>query len=100
MIPSTAPPAPKLTGTDLLLDAHKHASKNRTEVEGSGRCACFFCFRTFPPTLIKSWIDADQTALCPLCGVDAVLGSNSSHRLDEGFLRKLNQHAFGARSKK
>ena len=96
MMPTPA----KLTGTDLLLDAHKHASQHRAEVEGSGRCGCFFCFRTFPPTLIKSWIDSEQTALCPLCGVDAVLGSNSSHRLDEGFLRKLNLHAFGGRSKK
>jgi hypothetical protein len=90
----------KLAGTDLLIDAHKHASKNRAEVQASGRCGCYFCFRTFPPSLITSWIDADQTALCPSCGVDSVLGSNSSHRLDEGFLRKMHLHWFGSRQKK
>ena len=90
---------PKLAGTALLEDARKHASKHREEVEGSGRCGCFFCFRTFPPSLIKSWIDSDQTALCPSCGVDAVLGSNSSHRLDEMFLRKMHQQYFAGRAK-
>jgi hypothetical protein len=89
----------KLAGKDLLNDAHKHASKHRAEIEESGRCACFFCFRTFPPSLIKSWTDSNQTALCPSCGVDSVLGSGSSHRLDDGFLRKMHLHCFGSRSK-
>jgi hypothetical protein len=56
-------------------------------------------FRTFPPTSIKSWIDANQTALCPACGVDAVIGSASSHRLDDAFLREMHQTFFGYRSK-
>jgi hypothetical protein len=89
----------KLAGTDLLVEAHKHASKHRAELEASGRCACFFCFRSFPPSAIKVWTDASQTALCPLCGVDSVLGSESSHRLDEAFLRKMHQHCFGSRSR-
>ncbi len=89
----------KLTATEVLADAHKHASKHRVEVEASGRCGCFFCFKTFPPSLIKSWVDADQTALCPSCGVDAVLGSNSSHRLDDAFLRKMHLQYFGGRSR-
>ena len=89
----------KLAGADLLMDAHKHASKHRAEVEASGRCACFFCFRTFPPSAIKAWTDSSQTALCPSCGVDSVLGSESAHRLDDMFLRKLHQHCFGSRTR-
>jgi hypothetical protein len=89
----------KLTGVELMADAHKHASQNRVEVEGSGRCACFFCFKTFPPSLIKTWIDGDQTALCPSCGVDSVLGSGSSHRLDDAFLRKMHLQYFGPRTR-
>lgn len=85
--------------TELLIDARKHASRHRAEVEGSGRCGCFFCFRTFPPTLITAWIDDNQTALCPSCGVDSVIGSASSHRLDDGFLRKMHTHWFSSRSK-
>jgi hypothetical protein len=83
----------------LFTAAKTHASQHRAEVESSGRCACFFCFRTFPPVAIKAWTDKDQTALCPHCGVDSVLGSESGHRLDEGFLRKMHQHYFAQRSR-
>lgn len=99
MVATSIPKLPKLAGMDILVDAHKHSTQHRAEIEGSGRCGCFFCFRTFPPTLIKKWTDADQTALCPSCGVDSVLGSGSSHRLDDAFLRKMHMHWFARRSK-
>lgn len=97
------PPAiqtPKaIADSNLYIAAHKHASQHRAEVEASTRCACFFCFRTFAAGSIKSWTDAGQTALCPGCGVDSVLGSASTHRLDDAFLRKMHQHFFSYRSK-
>lgn len=83
----------------LLAAAHKHASQHRVELEASTRCGCFFCFRTFSPVSIKAWIDASQTALCPACGVDSVIGSASSHRIDEAFLRKMHGQFFARRSK-
>jgi hypothetical protein len=83
----------------LYLEAHKHASQHRAELEASANCGCFFCFRKFPPASIKTWIDANQTALCPMCGVDSVLGSASTHRLDDAFLRLMHQHFFNVRSK-
>jgi len=87
----------KTVESQLYVDAHKHASRHRVEIEASARCGCFFCFRTFPPVSIKSWIDASQTALCPACGVDSVIGSASAHRLDDAFLRKMHQHFFSSR---
>ena len=48
---------------------------------------------------IKAWIDAKQTALCPGCGVDAVIGSASSYRIDEAFLRRMHGQFFAYRSK-
>jgi len=89
----------KLTAIEVMADAHKHASKHRVEVEQSGRCGCFFCFKTFPPSLITAWVDSNQTALCPSCGVDSVIGSDSAHRLDDAFLRKMHQQYFGGRSR-
>ncbi|MBA3538634.1 MAG: cytoplasmic protein [Deltaproteobacteria bacterium] len=83
----------------LYIAAHQHASKHRVEVQASDLCACFFCFRRFAPASIKAWIEGDQTALCPHCGLDAVLGSASPFRFDDGFLRKMHQHYFGYRSK-
>lgn len=81
------------------IDAHKHASRHRVELEASASCGCFFCFRTFPPASIKAWIDGKQTALCPSCGVDSVIGSASTHRIDDAFLRKMHKHFFSYRSK-
>jgi len=81
-----------------LVDAHQHASQHRGELEASTRCGCFFCFRTFSPVSIKAWIDASQTALCPGCGVDAVIGS-ASHRIDDAFLRRMHGQYFAYRSK-
>jgi hypothetical protein len=76
------------------IAAHKHSSRHRAEIEASTQCACFFCFRSFAATDIKTWIDGNQTALCPKCGVDSVLGSASTHRLDIAFLRGMHQHFF------
>jgi hypothetical protein len=82
-----------------LVDAQKHASRHRAELEASTRCGCFFCFRTFPPMSIKAWTDAKQTALCPECGVDAVIGTASSHRIDDAFLRRMHGQFFAYRKK-
>lgn len=82
-----------------LIAAKEHASRHRGALEASTRCACFFCFRAFAPSEIKAWIDADTTALCPGCGVDAVLGNASIASIADGFLRKMHQHYFAYRSK-
>ena len=81
------------------VDAHLHASNHRAEVEASERCGCFSCFRTFAPATIRKWIDKDQTALCPACGLDTVIGTASTHRIDDGFLRRLNLHLNAHRSR-
>jgi hypothetical protein len=84
----------------LFTAARTHAMQHRAEIEASPRCGCFFCFRTFANASIKNWIDKDQTALCPSCGVDAVIGSASNHRLDDVFLRRMHTHFFAASSHK
>jgi hypothetical protein len=83
----------------LCVAAHKHSSQHRAEIEASPRCGCFFCFRTFPRTDIHAWTDANQTALCPRCGVDSVIGSASNHRLDDAFLRGMHAHFFSSARK-
>jgi hypothetical protein len=109
MIPATAKAADAITKAAdatikaaeiaLLVAAHKHSTRHRVEVESSPSCACFFCFRKFPSSTIKAWVDTNQTALCPSCGVDSVIGSAASVRLDDAFLRKLHQHFFGYRTR-
>jgi hypothetical protein len=89
--------AAKLAAAPLIA-AKVHASRHRDEVLASARCACFFCFRAFTPGEIKAWTDDNATALCPGCGVDAVLG-DAQGTIADGFLRKMHQHYFAYRSK-
>lgn len=88
-----------MNDSGLCIAAHKHSSRHREEIEASARCGCFFCFRIFRSQDIKAWIDANQTALCPKCGVDSVIGSASNHRLDDVFLRTMHRHFFSAQKR-
>jgi hypothetical protein len=65
-----------------LESIHRYSSLHRTLVERSSRCGCFYCEALFAPGEIADWIDwpgghedqgPGQTALCPRCGIDAVL---------------------------
>jgi hypothetical protein len=88
------PREPKPATDPMLLGAHLHANKHRAELETSTSCACFFCFGLFAFGDITKWIDADQTALCPRCGIDAVLGSSSGYTIKNTFLRRMHMHWF------
>jgi len=96
-----APPAPTPAAVAAapLVAAKAHASRHRDELEASTRCACYFCFRGFAPSEIKAWIDGNTTALCPGCGVDAVLGNAVLASISDGFLRRMHQHHFAYRRK-
>jgi hypothetical protein len=82
-----------------FLEAKERASRHRAELEASGRCACFFCFKKFATSEIKAWVDGNQTALCPHCGLDSVLGSGTEHRIDDTFLRRMHQYYYAYRTK-
>lgn len=79
--------------------AHRHCGRHRTEVLKSDRCRCFYCLATFAPAEIKEWVDEDaqeqgQTALCPKCGIDSVIGSASGVPLDDAFFQKMRDFFF------
>lgn len=99
MNPRKPTPAAPLIETQIYVDAFKRASRHRAALEASGKCACFFCFKRFPTGEIRSWVDAQQTALCPHCGLDSVLDGGEGHRIDDTFLRKMHQHHYAFRSK-
>ena len=79
---------------DDVRKAHEHASYHRDEVLGSFKCGCFYCCKIFGPTEIKEWIDRGQTALCPKCGIDSVLGDRSGYEITENFLKKMYHYWF------
>lgn len=78
-----------------IHEAHAHSSLHRAEIEASEICGCFCCLGVFLPSEITEWVDeADDTALCPRCGVDAVIGSASDVPLDKGSLELMQRHWF------
>jgi len=46
-------------------------TNNKNSLRKGSRC--IFCFSDVPFVSIKEWIDNDDTAICPLCGIDAVV---------------------------
>jgi len=68
---------------DDIREAHRHSANHRSEIENSSSCGCFYCRAIFCPERIAEWVDEDntgmgQTALCPYCGIDSVIGDKSS----------------------
>ncbi len=86
-----------------LLAAHRHASHNRSEIEGSTLCGCFCCVQVFAPSEIVAFAGLDAadfanpdslkggTALCPRCGSESVIGDRSGYRIDAQFLGRMNE---------
>jgi hypothetical protein len=77
-----------------LRAAHKHCIRHRAELEASEICGCFYCLSTFSPSAISEWIDDGQTALCPKCPVDSVLGSASGYPITRNFLQRMHDYYF------
>jgi hypothetical protein len=82
-----------MTDKDLAL-AYKHSAMNRVEVQRSASCGCFHCLSTFEPSAIKHWIDTGQTAVCPTCGMDSVVGSASGFEIHLDFLATMKGRWF------
>lgn len=83
---------------------HRFCTSNRPLLERSEQAGCFYCEALFHPSEIQDWIDGRQvetgstddgvTALCPHCGIDAVLPSAAPIRLSSELLAAMNKHWF------
>ena len=84
---------------DYLEAAHKHCIFHNNEISKSDFCGCFYCLVIFKSTEIVEWTDEDnpkgQTALCPLCGIDSVIGDKSNFPVtDKNFLNQMHSFYF------
>lgn len=77
-----------------MTAAHKRAFKNRHDVENSNQCGCFHCVSTFDAQSVGHWADSGQTALCPKCGIDAVIGDASGFSTNASFLSAMQRRWF------
>lgn len=75
---------------------HRHTRTNRIELEESEVCGCIACEQIYSPTEVVSWIEENNgaTALCPHCGIDAVVGSASGIPITPAVLRRAHARWF------
>ena len=89
-----------------LLAAQRHTSNNRAELEASNLCGCFHCMQVFPTLEIVAWTGLDmsnfndseamnaETAVCPRCGSESLIGDKSGYAIDPDFLNRMHQAWF------
>lgn len=89
-----------------LLVAYRYLTHNWVQIQASTMCGCCNCLQTFPPQDVVAWtglhfdeIDNPQaidkqTALCPHCGNETVLGNGAGFPVDPDFLSRMNEAWF------
>jgi hypothetical protein len=75
-------------------EAHRFSSHHRKELEKDLVCGCFHCTKIFNPVEITDWVDDEDTALCPYCGIDSVIGESSGFPITDKFLKGMNKMWF------
>lgn len=80
--------------------AHIFSNNNKPALGTPQRCGCFYCGKMFESTEIVEWVEADNpydykgTAICPYCGIDAVIGESSGFLITKEFLEGMNRAWF------
>lgn len=87
------------------IEAHSFSNNHMAHLKLDSICGCFHCEKIFHPAEITDWIMADNdcdrlgTAICPYCGVDAVIGESSGFPITGEFLNIMSHHWFGTPEK-
>ena len=81
---------------DDIIAAHKHSINNRKLLEHDSVVGCFYCLEIFSPSEIVEWCPdkIDDTALCPYCGIDSILGEYTGFPITKEFLTAMQAHWF------
>ena len=85
--------APEISWEDAI-EAHELCTCHRDALTYADKCGCFHCKRIYDPRKITEWVDHGKTALCPYCGIDAVIPDTEDYPLTTAFLKKMYQKWF------
>ncbi|MBC7956585.1 MAG: cytoplasmic protein [Cytophagales bacterium] len=89
-----------------LVAAYRYTSNNWALIGGSKVCGCCNCVEVFAADEIVAWTGLDmtnaddakavekQTAMCPRCGSEAVLGDKAGYLINAQFLTQMNEAWF------
>jgi len=59
----------------------------------------FYCLETFAPSEISTWVPESgggETAVCPRCQIDSVIGSASGVNMSDDFFAEMAGYWFDA----
>jgi hypothetical protein len=86
--------------TELLAEIKRHSICNRLEIVNSKKCGCYSCQTIFAQHEISNWVTETspnllerkclETALCPNCGFDFVIGDAIGVKITEELLSTLD----------
>jgi hypothetical protein len=87
-----------------LESIHPFSDHHRDALAQSDQAGCFYCQAFFHTSEITDWADEPRdaegefddevTALCPRCGIDAVLPSAAPIKLDAELLAEMHRYWF------
>lgn len=88
--------------TGAFADSYQlptHMRHNREEIARSSICGCVWCEQLFRPAEIRTWrCEAEgETAVCPRCGREAVVGSGAGFTLTPELLHRSHTVRFQER---
>ena len=78
---------------------YRFSTHHRKQLENDKICGCFSCINLFPPSEIIEWCYEEEdgegvTAICPYCGIDAIIGESTGLPMTQDFLQLLNRYSF------
>ena len=82
---------------EAVVLAHKQSAFHRESLQHDQVCGCFHCGKLFSSKKIEDWYDDDQTACCPYCMIDSVVGESCGFEITEEFILAMEDHWFGFR---
>lgn len=78
-----------------LIRAHEISKNNRELLLQDQLCGCFYCQRLFRSGEVVDWYgDQDESAVCPYCGIDAVIVERPDLPVTKAFLKEMRQCFF------
>jgi hypothetical protein len=78
---------------EFLIQAHKFCTGNKVSIEQGKSCGCFYCLNIFPANEVIDYIEPEDTAICPYCGIDSVI-CDKDINFDKAFLTKMKSYWF------
>ena len=78
---------------ELMMKYFDYTIENKKQVLASQTCRCANCLATFSGAEVTEFTDKGKTAVCPKCGVDAVL-PDCVEGLDDQLLQEIHDYWF------